>query len=244
MELAKIRMPNLNTPGLSADKKLGMVTEYMLALEKQMRYVLSNIETDNLSASLNETLSAAEQLKSAGYGEQIKQKVSKGDVVNGLTETKTGRALDAAQGRVLDEKKLNTADFGKKVLECVYPVGAIYLSVAEVSPETLLGGTWERMEDTFLLAGGQKYEPGSKGGEAEVELTEKQLPKHSHYALYYAGDETLVSLNDGTGGYQLSCAEGTGTTEYSDFVTGSAGNGEKHNNMPPYTAVYVWKRTA
>lgn len=43
---------------------------------------------------------------------------------------------------------------GKRLLDAVWPVGSIYLSASEISPETLFGGTWEQVKDRFLLAAG------------------------------------------------------------------------------------------
>lgn len=38
-----------------------------------------------------------------------------------------------------------------------YPIGSIYMSVNSTDPGTLFGGTWVRIEDTFLLASGSTY---------------------------------------------------------------------------------------
>jgi len=63
-----------------------------------------------------------------------------------------------------------------------YPVGSIYMSVNSTSPATLFGGTWERIQDMFLLAAGTSYSAGSTGGSATVTLTSAQsgVPAHSH----------------------------------------------------------------
>ena len=45
-----------------------------------------------------------------------------------------------------------------------YPVGAIYLSVTEVNPSALFGGTWERIGGRFLLGADTTYTAGSTGG--------------------------------------------------------------------------------
>ena len=56
----------------------------------------------------------------------------------------------------------------KNILETMYPVGAIYLSVNSINPNTLFGfGSWVQIKDTFLLAAGDTYSAGSTGGEAE-----------------------------------------------------------------------------
>lgn len=37
----------------------------------------------------------------------------------------------------------------------IYPVGSIYVCLSEINPEELFGGSWERIENRFLLASGQ-----------------------------------------------------------------------------------------
>lgn len=113
-----------------------------------------------------------------------------------------------------------------------YPVGSIYLSVSSTSPSTLFGGTWQRIQDRFLLCAGSTYSAGSEGGEAEHTLTVAEMPSHTHAAT---GGET------GTPGrryFALTAAS------YASTNVLSVGGNQPHNNMPPYLAVYVWKRTA
>lgn len=56
-------------------------------------------------------------------------------------------------------------------LDFVYPVGSIYMSVNDTSPQDLFGGTWVQLRDTFLLAAGNTYAAGSTGGAPNVTLT-------------------------------------------------------------------------
>lgn len=69
---------------------------------------------------------------------------------------------------------------GKRLLDAVWPVGSIYLSASEISPETLFGGTWQRVKDRFLLAAGDVYETGETGGEAQHTLSKAEMPAHTH----------------------------------------------------------------
>ena len=41
------------------------------------------------------------------------------------------------------------------LLDLIHPVGSIYWSTNITSPETLFGGTWEQIKDTFILAAGE-----------------------------------------------------------------------------------------
>ena len=40
----------------------------------------------------------------------------------------------------------------QEIIDMVYPVGAIYISVNSTNPTTLFGGTWQQLTDTFLYA--------------------------------------------------------------------------------------------
>ena len=117
-----------------------------------------------------------------------------------------------------------------------YPVGSIYLSVNSTNPSTLFGGTWERIQDVFLLAAGSQYAAGSTGGEAEHTLTVSEMPSHSHVVSFYAGH-----VSSGTSMYGLV---GTARAGSANKDSENSGGGQPHNNMPPYLVVYMWKRTA
>lgn len=117
-----------------------------------------------------------------------------------------------------------------------YPVGAIYLSVTDANPAALFGGTWERIGGRFILGADSTYAAGSVGGEAVHTLTVDEMPKHNHGLDNYnsAGNATpfLTVQHQDKIGYG-----GNVQTMY-------AGGGKAHNNMPPYLAVFMWKRTA
>lgn len=110
-----------------------------------------------------------------------------------------------------------------------YPVGSIYISVNSTNPNTLFGGTWEQLKDVFLLAAGDTYSAGSTGGEATHTLTIEEMPSHTHSAAVKAYN--IPSGYDSAGG----ATSGS---------TGATGGNQPHNNMPPYLAVYAWKRVA
>ena len=119
------------------------------------------------------------------------------------------------------------------ILDSTYPVGSIYMSVNNSNPDTLLGGTWEKIQDRFLLASGTTYSAGSIGGEAEVTLTVNEIPNHNHGAGRLTG-------NLSGSAYSMMA------TQYNDgnSKTESTGGSKPHNNMPPYLTVNMWKRIA
>ena len=133
-----------------------------------------------------------------------------------------------------------------------YPVGSIYMSINDTSPADIFGGKWERIQDRFLLAAGATYKGGSTGGEESHKLKSSELPSHSHNvnALVYGYDGWTERTTDTyTVAHVYGGDEylGKGVTKKMADVFGggtySIGDDQPHNNMPPYLAVYMWKRT-
>lgn len=118
-----------------------------------------------------------------------------------------------------------------------YPVGAIYLSVTDVNPATLFGGTWEAIGGRFLLGADSTYAAGSTGGESVHRLTASEMPRHSHTL-----DGHNVSAGNTTAYMAVQAQAKVGYS--GNAQTLHTGGDGPHNNMPPYLAVYMWKRTA
>lgn len=117
-----------------------------------------------------------------------------------------------------------------------YPVGAIYLSVTDTDPATLFGGTWERIGGRFLLGADDTYTAGSTGGEAEHTLTIDEMPKHNH---------EIDNLNASGNATPYMTVQAQDNKGYGGNVqTMFAGGGKPHNNLPPYLAVFMWKRVS
>ena len=145
----------------------------------------------------------------------------------------------------------------------IYPVGSIYMSLEDYcAPAAVIpGSNWERIEGRFLIGtgapennddgtspGSYNYPAESTGGEAEHVLMDGELPNIS-------GEFTVRGVNGthsavlSSGGIFNVAAETSGTSTLTIDKTGSIdrvkmsfGNNEPHNNMPPYLAVYMWKR--
>lgn len=108
------------------------------------------------------------------------------------------------------------------------------MSVNATNPATLFGGTWEQIKDRFLLAAGDAYTSGSTGGEAQHTLTVDEMPAHSH----------LTGIQSNACGYIDGGSSAVVHFDPSGRSTANSGGNQPHNNMPPYLAVYMWKRTA
>jgi len=137
------------------------------------------------------------------------------------------------------------------------------MSVINANPSVLFGfGTWEQIKDTFLLAAGNNYEAGSVGGEAIHTLTVDEIPSHNHTASLsengahthqIGADKDAVYNSSGgcysvhratTGADYILGATTSNGNHIHDITINNIGGNVAHNNMPPYLAVYIWKRTS
>lgn len=139
----------------------------------------------------------------------------------------------------------------------LYPVGSIYMSTKNTSPASMFGGTWEQIKDCFLWATGdiasitytengtsvtKLLTAGSRGGEATHTLTVGEMPSHAHTMTYmsdYSGAEWGPFI---TGQKASTWNIRTMNNSDGNNKMNTTGGGQPHNNMPPYLAVYCWKR--
>ena len=182
-------------------------------------------------------------------------KDKQGNTLYPLTKT---NAVSDSNGTSLDSI-LSGKVSPSQLLNLVYPIGSIYIGDENSSsPASWIGGTWQQIEDKFLLASGSSYTAGATGGEATHTLTTDEMPSHRHRLLTvntWSGN--AVGLKDtlnSTGSYNTRGIAGveqtSGDTRYvtrsssnQNYVE-NTGGGQAHNNMPPYKVVKVWRRTA
>jgi hypothetical protein len=184
-----------------------------------------------------------------------------------------GRYLDnTGLGRLWAKCKSTFALKSSAVtLDKVYPVGSIYITVNAAYPSTLFGGTWERINGKFLLGADITHSAGSTGGSIKHTpsgsvtvnkhtLTVNEMPSHMHDQIDgLSGSQVLYCQSNLSGVIKkIGVQNNTGNTndQWSDKMkTSYTGGGQGHNHtasfsgtsqdtMPPYLAVYIWKRTA
>lgn len=146
-----------------------------------------------------------------------------------------------------------------QILEAVYPVGSVYVSITDSrNPADILGfGTWEALPAGYgLVAQGTAtaedgstltFTAGKKSGEFKHQLTVGELPNikgkfgcsvpvyHTNYASGVFSGTDFGSL---TGKTASSDAEGTVFGFQLDF-----GKNQYHNNVAPCVSAYLWQRT-
>ena len=122
----------------------------------------------------------------------------------------------------------------RSIINAFMPVGYILTLYSQADPNDMYPGTtWVRMANTFLWGCDADGEIGVTGGEKTHTLTANELPAHSHGSVYSgnaSGTKTHAWL--ASGGSAMA------------YGTVSTGGGAAHNNMPPYTQVAIWRRTA
>ena len=174
------------------------------------------------------------------------------DSAKTLATTASGNATTALNK--MNELESEISALKSDLANKLYPVGSIYMSVNATNPSALFGGTWEQIKGRFLIGTGandanttdywghedannHNMPAGELGGESQHTLTVDEMPFHTHV--------TRLDWNN-TKGWGIATSESgdTNATVDAGTKTGAAGGGKPHNNMPPYLAVYMWKRIA
>ena len=193
-------------------------------------------------------------------------------VYTGATTTAAGTAGLVKAPEITDREKFlkgngEWAEVPKltklDLLDMIYPVGSIYMSVNSSNPGSLFGGTWEKMPAGRVLipegasSWGTTYTAGSTGGEATHTLTVDEMPSHNHEAnISNDGihNHGIPTGNNTDAPYtmvstQAHISHTTRNTNSAGSHThiatiGKIGGGKSHNNIAPFIVCYIWKRTA
>ena len=117
-------------------------------------------------------------------------------------------------------------------------------------------GIWKELNGVFTFARDENHEAGSVGGEETHALTVEELAAHGHTGMEhqagkFATSSGFASEYKNASRVNVQGAEaGTGgatwqwvSMRWTDTVENS-GEGQPHNNMPPYLTVYKWQRIA
>lgn len=132
------------------------------------------------------------------------------------------------------------------LLNFIYPVGSVYLAINDVNPNTIFGGTWEKIEDRYLLGSSSSRAAGTAGGSnlvehtpsgtiGDTELTTEQLPAHTH--TYDRSDTT-------SGGTALTEAQlPAHTHSYDKAATTSGSTVLTVAQLPKHTHTYAKPNT-
>lgn len=171
--------------------------------------------------------------------------------VNSKTGLVSVKSVDVTNGNSTDDNAYIFVDESVSypepatplTFDNIYPVGSIYISINPDNPGSLFGGAWESIGGRFLLGADADYTAGSTGGEEKVTLSYEQVPSKANLYYYYEGNGTVIPsdfcyLKSDAWLYSNGNVKG-----YTNRF-GPERNANAHNNMPPYLAVYMWKRVS
>lgn len=163
-----------------------------------------------------------------------------GDAITNITRSGTTFTATKSDGTTFtfDQQDNDTQLTKMQVVDMVYPVGSIYMSVSSTSPATLFGGTWVQLKDRFLLGAGDTYTNGATGGVASITytpagtnsggavsnhtLTVAQIPSHNHSFTGSAVTSGGISANHthtGTSGNPSANHTHSGPSHTHDLAT-------------------------
>ena len=131
---------------------------------------------------------------------------------NCITSTNNKFSLDTNGNLTVNSLNIsdannNTLSF-EAIFNRIYPVGSIYITTLDVNPGTLFTGTWQKIEDRFLLASSNNYSLNSIGGALTHNHTSAA---HSHTsAAHTHGYGTLYAAAQfaGTNGFYYKTKTG------------------------------------
>lgn len=146
----------------------------------------------------------------------------------------------------------------KHIVDMIYPIGTVYLTMDGKNPKELFPGTqWKKISEGKYLAGVgvgrdvnkflQGIGVGEGAGEYVHTLTVEELPEHDH-TVRVNNTGNPDGWVDRSRDYERQYWH-TGYNVVNDYhhiqpKTNSTGGNKPHNNMPPYFGVFVWQRTA
>ena len=132
------------------------------------------------------------------------------------------------------------------MLNMIYPIGSIYMSMVNINPGVLFGGSWTEIQNRFLYCVPTNTSSKAIGGSATHNHNLKDTNAHAQISFHNNGtiryhDQTVSSW---TSDYKVNTG-GSGSYEnYNDpYGTGVFGRTEDASSLPPYITVYAWYRT-
>lgn len=130
------------------------------------------------------------------------------------------------------------------LFDIIYPVGSVYITFNETSPTDVVGGTWELLNNTFLYSSADAT--GTTGGEKAHLLTIDEMPNHQH-GIFHPIVVPWTNYIHTVWNHMQGTASGQdvyGEADANVVKTALVGGSKTHNNMPPYTTVHMYRRTA
>ncbi len=183
------------------------------------------------------------------------------------TSNASSISIAVAMDTYITKAMLDAAE--TKALDRAHPIGSVYLNIGGTDPATAFGGTWKKIEGSYLLASGSydgmTLSAGTRGGEVKHAITADEMPPHHHEGeTDVSGEHHHGTWGESYEGWMFGNYAGRGHQgsnggqdwdnylyntstdgQHSHhFTTGDAGKGNAMRVMPLATVVDAWYRTA
>ena len=116
-------------------------------------------------------------------------------------------------------------------VDLIYPVGSLYMTTNTISPETLFGGTWEKITSDAYLKIVDSAAGNLGGTSSDHKIPISSMPSHNHglgHGVMEAGNSAHNFFYGGS------------SYEGALFATGNTGGGNAY--YPYYYGIYLWRR--
>lgn len=196
-------------------------------------------------------------------------KIKTKNLENGRVE-QANKADRAATILCKNEYKSFADAFVQECLLKIYPVGSIYMSATDVSPQKFLGGIWVewgkgRVPVGIDISDTDFDTAGKEGGEKTHVLSVSEMPSHNHEGTYTDPKSETTGKPDDNGEYSQTKYSvhydvTQGGMRYVETSSGAVvpiplsnviesihgvypnGGSQSHNNLQPYIVCYMWRR--
>ena len=145
--------------------------------------------------------------------------------------------------RLKEFKEKLVADItAESILSMVYPVGAVYISVNDVSPAAFLGGTWEKISQGRVLQGASDTQTAGtevSAGLPNISVSSNGEHTHTRGSMNITGDVVMHGASSCTviGGMD-GAFYGAGTE--SAYHTPDCGSGASSERVIGFSADRTW----
>lgn len=155
---------------------------------------------------------------------------------------------------------------GINIVDIIYPVGSVYLSLNNTPPSDVIGGVWEPLlaeddeDDRFLCIANPSISASGETGGSKSHFHKVRLTLPFFYGaiatdnfsngigMYNYQTKSYPTsiidhgnhMADKNNGIQQSMTRTAMTAQRSEGTTSSSTN----QDLPPYIKIYAWKRTA
>ena len=186
------------------------------------------------------------------------------------TSNASSISIAVAMDTYVTKAMLDAAE--KKALDLAHPIGSVYLNIGGADPATAFGGTWKKIEGSYLLASGSydgvTLKPGARVGETRHEISLEEMPNHGHEGNtdhngnhhhgtfgenskygggpfgVYDNNSNHAGSNGGVDWDNIIYNTSTDGDHIHHFTTSKSGGGHSMRVMPLATVVDAWYRTA